>query len=305
MYSWENPSFGKRVMWRIELFGYDLVCFIMQFFTFNAVSGFGGWLLRVIGPRTSKHNIARTGLKIAFPDASEDQLNKWLTEQWDNTGRTFAEFPITNRIQIFSKKSRVKVIGLEHMDTLKETKTAAVFVSGHLANWEIMAAVGVQYDVDGQVTYRHLNNPYIDRRVREQREKYGIKLMIPKSGPRGAMDLIKALRANQSVALMNDQKFNEGIPIPFFGVDAMTAPGPTRLALKTGVPLIPMSIVRDKASFTVTIHPPFDLQDTGDIAADMRAGTIMVTEFVEDRIRENPGQWFWVHRRWPKEIYKA
>jgi len=167
-----------------------------------------------------------------------------------------------------------------------------------------MAAVGSQYDVDGHVTYRHLNNPHIDRRVREQRAKYGIKLMIPKSGPRGALDLIKALRAKQSVALMNDQKFNEGIPIPFFGLDAMTAPGPTRLALKAKVPIIPISAVRDKANFTVTFHEPLDLQDTGDIAADMRAGTRMITQFIEDRIRENPGQWFWVHRRWPKEIYK-
>lgn len=304
MYAWENASFGKRIMWRLELLAYDIVCGIMRLFPFGVISGFGGWLLRLIGPHTKKHQIAKTGLKIAFPDANEAQLNKWLTEQWDNTGRTFAEFPITNRIKIFEKNSRVTVKGLEHFDKVKDAKTAAVFVAGHFANWELMAAVGTQYNVDVQVTYRHLNNPHLDRRVRQQREKYGIKLMIPKSGPRGAMDLIKALRNRQSVALMNDQKFNEGIPIPFFGLDAMTAPGPTRLALKTGVPFIPMSIVRDKAKFTVTIHEPFDLKDTGDIAADMRAGTLMVTKFVEDRIRENPGQWFWVHRRWPKEIYK-
>jgi len=300
----DQASFSKRVSWRIEAAAFDFVRLIMKLFTFNAISNFGGWLLRTIGPRTSKHHIAKTGMKIAFPDASDQQLNSWLRESWDNTGRTLAEFPIMNRIQVFGDKSRVTVKGLEHLDNLKENKQAAVLVSGHFANWEIMAAVFAQYGVDVQVTYRQINNPHIDKRVREQREKYGIKLMIPKSGPRGAMDLIKALRSGESVALLNDQKFNEGIAIPFFGVDAMTAPGPTRLALKTKVPMIAMSTVRKGSHFTVTVHPPFELQNTGDSDADARAGTLMVTEFVEDRIREMPGQWFWVHRRWPKDVYK-
>ena len=85
----------------------------------------------------------------------------------------------------------------------------------------------------------------------------------------------------------------------------MTAQGAVRLAIKTGRPLLPMVVVRDKAKFKVTFHKPIELVITGDRETDIRNGVIQITQFIEARIRENPAQWFWVHRRWPKEIYKS
>ncbi|HFB62105.1 MAG TPA: lipid A biosynthesis acyltransferase, partial [Bacteroidetes bacterium] len=125
------------------------------------------------------------------------------------------------------------------------------------------------------------------------------------SGAKGAKELIRALRSGDSVALLNDQKFNEGIEIPFLGHGAMTAPGPTRLAMQTGAPLIPMSIVRTNGvNFRVTIHEAIKPVDTGNRTSDIRATVIKITKFIEHQIRTNPTDWFWVHRRWPKELYR-
>ena len=103
---------------------------------------------------------------------------------------------------------------------------------------------------------------------------------------------------------MNDQKFGTGLSIPFFGHNAMTAQGATRLALKTGRPLLPMSVTRNGSHFTATFYDPIKLEKTGDRDVDVREGVTQVTKFIEDRIRENPSQWFWVHRRWPNEVYE-
>jgi len=85
----------------------------------------------------------------------------------------------------------------------------------------------------------------------------------------------------------------------------MTAPGPTRLAMQTGASLIPMSIVRTGgANFRVTIHEEIPVANTGNRANDIKATVIKITEFIENQIRANPTDWFWVHRRWPKELYK-
>lgn len=300
-----KAGWGKHIVWRFEALAYDIVGLCLKPFSFDQISAFGGWLLRKIGPLTSKHHIARTGLKIAFPDANDAQIDRCLSEQWDNTGRTFAEFPILHRLDVFGETSQVTVRGLNHLEALRDTGGVAVIVTGHFANWEVMAAVLTQSGLPVRITYRRINNPYLDARVRRQREAYGTKLLVPKSGPRGARQLLKALETGESVALLNDQKFNEGIAVPFFGVEAMTAPGPTRLALKSGAPILLMSVSRDKANFTVTIQKPIELKPTGDRLRDMESGTKLITEFVEDRIRENPPQWFWVHRRWPKEIYKT
>ena len=168
-----------------------------------------------------------------------------------------------------------------------------------------MAAVISQSGLPSKITYRPTNNPYFDRRIRSERAAYGTKLMVAKSGARGAKELFEALKNSESVAFLNDQKFNEGMEVPFFGVGAMTLPGPTRLALKTGAPLIPMSIERTNGvHFRVVIHDPIALEKTGDREADVRAGLVKINKFVEDRIRENPTDWFWVHRRWPKPLYR-
>jgi len=222
-------SLGKKIGWCLEALAYDIVGLILQLFPFGAISAFGGWLLRLIGPLTSKHKIAKTGLKIAFPEKSEADVTQILKDQWDNTGRTFAE---------------------------------------------------------------------------KQRERYGTKFLVQKSTHKGGRELLEALKNGESIALLNDQKFNTGLSVPFFGKEAMTAQGATRLALKTGRPLLPMAVTRDGANFTVTFYEPIKLEKTGDRDTDVLNGVKQVSSFIEDRIKETPAQWFWVHRRWPKALYK-
>jgi len=104
---------------------------------------------------------------------------------------------------------------------------------------------------------------------------------------------------------MNDQKFNGGISLPFFGHAAMTAPGPTRLALKYKVPIVPVSTVRTgPARFRVTFHEPFVPEDTGHTEADIERAVARISAFIEAQVRAEPGQWFWQHRRWPKEAWR-
>jgi KDO2-lipid IV(A) lauroyltransferase len=155
------------------------------------------------------------------------------------------------------------------------------------------------------MTYRAANNPYVDRRIKESRYRYGVRLFAPKGGD-GARELLEAMKKGESVALMNDQKFNRGgVAVPFFGRPVMAAPGPTRLALRFGTVLQPMSVQRLKgARFRAVVHPPITVPDTGDKTADIAAGVAAVTRFVESQVRERPEEWFWVHRRWPKEAYQ-
>ena len=285
---------------RVEALGYDLVTGLLRLLPFSWVSAAGGWLLRLIGPLTSKHRVAETNLRTAFPDADAAEVKRLLKAQWDNTGRTFAEFALTDRIRAFEDDARVSVEGLEHFDA----NVPAILISGHFANWEVMATVLTQSAHPVRVTYRKINNPLIDRRVREQREAYGTKFLVQKSTHRGGRELFEALRAGESIAILNDQKFNTGLSLPFFGVPAMTAQGAVRLSLKTRRPILPMVVTRERSRFHVRFFPPLDWARTGTREADVEAGVRAVNAFIEDRIREAPAQWFWVHRRWPREHYQ-
>jgi KDO2-lipid IV(A) lauroyltransferase len=286
---------------RFEAIAYDIATGLMRLLPFGFVSGLGAGLVKIIGPLTSKRHIAETGLRTAFPDKTDAEIKSLMTAQWDNLGRTFAEFPVTHRLRPFEENSRVTIHGIEHY----EANQPAIIVTGHFANWEVMATVLTQSDHTVRITYRKINNPLIDVRVRRQREAYGTKYLVKKSSHAGGRELFEALKAGESVALLNDQKFNTGVEVPFFGEPAMTAQGAVRLALKTGRPLLPMAVTREKSKFAVTFYPPIDLVKTGDREKDVLSGVSQVSAFVEDRVRENPAQWFWVHRRWPKTLYRG
>ncbi len=299
----QRASVWQRVIWRLETVAWDVIYWApMKALGPDRASDFGGWLMRRIGPAFSQHKTTKRNLRLAFPDWDAARINAAALDAWENAGRTAGELPHLPAIDPYTS-GRVEVVGVEHLDAIAASGKGAVFISGHFANWEIMAPVIVKRIPRAVMTYRALNNPHIDRRISNLRRAYGTEINAPKGI--GTRELMRALARGAPVALMNDQKFNEGIPVPFFGHVAMTAPGPTRLAMKYGVPLVPVSTVRTGPSrFRVEIHTPFLPEATGDEAADISATVARINAFLEAQVRAHPGQWFWQHRRWPKEAWR-
>jgi KDO2-lipid IV(A) lauroyltransferase len=292
----------QRYLWRIEALAFDVAHFLSRCFPIDTVSDFGGWLLRRLGPLTSAHRVAATNLRIAFPEADDVELARLLDAQWQEFGRYVAEFLVLDRIA--AQPERVEIEGEERLRALSGPAGPAVLISGHFSNFEIMAMAFVRAGVKCQVTYRALNNPYLDRKVVETRRSYGVSMFAPK-GLQGARELFRAIGRGESASFLNDQKFNGGVAAPLFGRPAMTAIGPSTYALHFGIPMLPMSVQRTgKARFKVIAHEPFRLADTGDRDADIEAGVRRINAFMEARIRERPTEWFWVHRRWPNEAYR-
>jgi KDO2-lipid IV(A) lauroyltransferase len=292
----------QNILWHIEAWAYDIAQIFARSFSIDAVSDFGSWLFRTLGPLTSAHRVAETNLRIAFPEAPDAEIARLLKAQWDQLGRWFSEFPILDRI--IADPSRVEVVGADRLAAIRDGAGPVIFISGHFSSFEIMPAVIIHAGITCQITYRATNNPYVDERIRKSRWRYGVRLFAPK-GTDGARELLRALARGESVALMNDQKFNGGVAAPLFGVTAHTAPGPSSFALRFKAPLQPMSVERKgKARFRVVVHEPIWLTDTGDRAADIEAGVARVNAFIEERVLARPTEWFWVHKRWPNEIYK-
>ena len=298
-----RPTLAQDLIWRLEALGFDLMGGFFRLLPIEAASALGGAALRLFGPLSGAHKTAERNLRIAFPRMEKAERDRLLVAQWDNLGRLTAEFSLMDKLTPAS--GRVEIVGGEHLTAISQSNKAAVLISGHFSNWEVMGAVIVGLGVRCDVTYRAANNPYIDARIIASRKRYGVELMAAK-GEGGSREVMQAMKNGVSVALLNDQKFNQGIRAPFFGVPAHTAPGPTRLALKFGCPLIPMWVVRTKgARFRVVIFPSIAPPNTGNRTADIEQGVRNVNAFIEARVREQPEQWFWTHKRWPNEAYAA
>ena len=294
-----EPGVGRRARYWLEYVLARVLFALFGALPLDRASALGGWIGRAVGPRLTITARARANLRHAFPDLDAAGIERVTRGMWDNLGRVVAEYSHLGDFHIY-EDDRVEVIGVDHAERLRDDGIGGIFFAAHLANWELPSLAASQRGLPLVQIYRAANNPHVDRLIARAREAVG-GAHHPKS-PAGARELLKALRRGEHLALLVDQKFNEGIPVPFFGRDAMTAPAPAELALRFQVPLVPVRVERlDGARFRVTVYPPMTLQDTGDRAADVLDTMTRVNALFEDWIRERPEQWLWLHRRWPKD----
>ena len=175
-----RSTFGQRLQWRLETVAWDVIYWWpMKALGPDRASNFLGWLIKKLGPLMSQHKTILRNLRLAFPQLPEAERVKLAKLAWESVGRTAGELPHLPKINPYDG-DRVEVVGAEYLDQVERADQGAVFISGHFANWEIMAAVICNRPVDCLVTYRALNNPHIDRRLNKVRHDYGIGVLTPK-----------------------------------------------------------------------------------------------------------------------------
>lgn len=297
-----RAGFSQRLMWGIESFVWDWVYWKpLKAMPLEKASNLGANMMRRLGPLSSAHRTMLRNLRMVFPKWSEAELNECAAGAWVTLGRIAGEMPHLSKLHPYDS-GRIEVANVERLDAIRDSGKPVVFFAGHMANWEHLSPAIVNRGVPCHITYRMLNNPHIDRLIADARFSTGIKILTPKGA--GTRDLVRALSKGFSVALMNDQKFNEGLAVPFFGYDAMTAPGPTRLAMKFNTVLQPMSVLQTgPARYRVSVYDPIQPAAGPDEKAAIYGAVLRINQFVETRILEQPDQWFWMHNRWPKEAW--
>ncbi|PWC40686.1 lauroyl acyltransferase [Azospirillum sp. TSO22-1] len=257
-------------------------------------SDLGARIGRTLGPRLPSHRTARRNLERAFPEKSAAGIDAILTGMWDNLGRTIGEYAHLDALA----ERNTEVVGGEILEAMRSDGRGGILVSGHLANWEVPPVASRKHGLELALVYRAPNNPDVGDLLVALRGA-GSSTHIPK-GPAGARTLVRLLSEGGHVAILIDQKLNDGIPVRFFGRDAMTAPAAATFALRLGIPIAPARMERlGGARFRITVFPPLDPPNTGDRAADARILTERLTALLESWIRERPEQWLWTHRRWP------
>ena len=293
----------QHFQWRLEAAGFDLLAGALRLLPVDAASAFGAWLFQSLGPLTGWHRTTLRNLRLAFPDWDEAECARVAHAQWANVGRVLIEFFMMDRIM--ADPSRVELVGREKLDALVASGRPIVFVSGHFANWEVMAAAKTIAGIEGVLAYRGANNPYIDARMRESRRRYGVKLFAPK-GAQGGREVMAALKAGLSVGVLSDQKYHEGLCAPFFGHLIPTQHAPVRWAMRFGAHLQPGWVERTKgARFRVYVADEIPLPRGGGAHADVERGVAAINAFIESRARARPQEYWWVHRRFPAPLYEA
>ena len=294
----------SRLM-RLEAFGARLALGLLRRLGPVRASNFGGALCRLIGPLLPVSRVARANLRLAMPELDRAARRRVLRGVWENLGRTVGELPHIGALQKNTPSGPGwEMLGEDILHAQAERGGPAIFVSGHIGNWEVMPPAVAQYGMRFSSMYRAAANPLVDRMVRDLRhEAMGAEVPLFAKGAKGARAALAHVAAGGYLGLLVDQKMNDGIEARFFGHPAMTAPALAALALRYRAAVIPGHVERiGPARFRLICEAPLKLPDSGDKRQDQIALTQTVNDVLEGWIRERPESWLWLHRRWPREI---
>lgn len=264
----------------------------------DVASALGGFIGRTVGPWVPVTKVARANLTAAFPEKSATEIRAIIRGMWDNLGRTAFEFPAIAHLSVY-ESGRFEVINPEIVDQLRDDGDCGIFFSAHMGNWETPSLAVAQRDLPIDLIFRKPDNPWM-LDLFDKRKPSPDCGLIPK-GAKGARMALNSLKNKRHLAILVDQKMNDGIAVPFFGRDAMTAPAIAQFALKNQCPVVPTRVERlGGAKFRITFYDPLTLPNTGDRKQDIHNMMLSINQLLETWITDRPDQWLWVHRRWPK-----
>ncbi len=263
----------------------------------DTASNLGGWLGRNLGPRLPLTKRAEANLRLAFPESTNAWRKEILRGMWDNLGRTAFELPHLAEITD-PDGDRIDFQNRDLLWDFGESTRPRLVLSGHLANWEAMPVFAGRHGIRLVGVERRPNNP-LTAVLLERLRAIGGGRRIPK-GSKGAREILAEMKSGGAIAMLIDQKMNDGIEVPFFGRPAMTAQAPAELALRFDAEVVVVFCHRLGPGRLQMVaeryQPP---------SRDVRAITADLNRRLEAWIRKHPQDWLWLHRRWPAEATSA
>jgi KDO2-lipid IV(A) lauroyltransferase len=194
----------------------------------------------------------------------------------------------------------IEIIGREYLDTALAKGNGVIALGSHLGAFTML---GIRLAIEGyplNIIINAENFPKIWKRLEYYQRRLGQKAFPPKPAAASIKKSLNCLRRNEILYLIADeQQIIGGLPVPFFGKTAYTPPGPAIFSLRTGAPILPMFIVRERGTpKTLFIEHPIEIERTSDERKDTELLTAKFTRAIEDSIRQCPEQWPWLNRRW-------
>jgi KDO2-lipid IV(A) lauroyltransferase len=262
-------------------------------------SAVSGWIARTLGPRLGISRRAHENLQRALPDLSLTQRRAVVRAMWDNFGRTVIELTQLGRYQRLLGTDTFHYEGVEHVEACRRAGKPILFLSAHFGNWEVLGLLARRYGYELIQVYRPTNNRLLDGLVRRLRTP-ACRHLVPK-GQGGTRQLLKAARAGDPIGMLVDQRLSEGVVAPFLGLPAPTTPVAAQIAIRYGYALVPVKSLRvGGCRIRAVIEPAIEIPAEGDEAARVAAVTAEMNARIGRWVREHPGQWLWLHRRWGK-----
>jgi KDO2-lipid IV(A) lauroyltransferase len=259
------------------------------------VGGFLGAAIRSLGVR---RRIVEDNLRLAFPDRDERWRAGVVRAAYRHLGR---EAVAMLRLSHHTREEIVRLTEIpptdwESFEAARAEGRGVLLVTGHYGNWEAAAAAVAARGIPVYAVVKAMRNPLVDEQLKAARERLGISTIDMRDAPRR---IPRVLAEGGVIGIVADQDARAaGVWVPFFGVPASTYRGPALFALRFQAPIV-ASVARSLPDGRYRIQGQrLETPRSGDLERDVTDLTRSLAAHLESEIRKDPGQYFWVHKRW-------
>lgn len=256
-----------------------------------------------------RYRIVASNLELALgPDQASGSRAELIGRIYGNVGITFLEISRNFALKQPQMRREMKLSPETdaHLKAVLAQGRGAIFLSAHIANWELLAMGAAAHGLPVAIVVKNMNNPLAQALIERQRQRTGLEVIYT-GGTLAKMK--QALAAGKIIGFMMDQNVTgpKGIRANFFGVPAASIRGLAGLVRETGVPVVPGCAVRlpDGSHELFADQPlPYLTCDIPVASEEERLlreewlNTQQYQDAVERLVRAHLDQWLWIHRRW-------
>jgi KDO2-lipid IV(A) lauroyltransferase len=243
-----------------------------------------------------RKKIVLDNLKLSFPEKPEKEILEIRRHFFRHFTDIFIEMIKSFTISEKELNKRYKYKNPEVFDQIEKKGKSVIIMGSHYANWEWIVNLSSITNFKCMGVYKKLSNPYFDKVVKENRERFGghfistnqtVKKMVENRQSNTLS--VYGLLSDQSPMLHRTQYWRD-----FLNVKVPIHTGAESLAKKYDFLILHMSVNRVKRS-----HYEVDLEILAENPKEFKDFEI-TDEFLnrtEKQINEKPAYYFWTHKR--------
>jgi len=191
-------------------------------------------------------------------------------------------------------------IGIENIERGLARGKGAIFLTGHVGNWEIG---GITLNTLGRkvhMVYLPDRFPAFEKMLTKSRAKKHV-IGIPMGNAfETSLRLLRLLAAGEVIAMKGDRIIiGEGVTVTFFGKDTIFPKGPSLISYISGAPIIPTFLIANgQNKYQPIVLEPIYPEKTRDKERAIRDNVTKIARVMEEMIRRYPDQWYMFYPFW-------